>query len=248
MAEPLVLYDLKDHVALITLNRPQVMNAMSRALRGELVAALARAGAEQARAIVLTGAGERAFCAGLDLNEISAEPNSLAEAVTPDSPVNPVAAIGRCTCPVIAAVNGVVMTGGLELMLACDMAIAADTARFADTHARVGVVPGWGLSQKLSRIIGPGRAREMHFSAQPLDAATAERWGLVNRVVSSKDLLDQTLDLARAMAAHDPDNLAKITDLVRLGWELPLGDAMALEAERSRENYGQAQPVNLVGK
>ena len=248
MSNPLVLFDLTDNVALITLNRPQAMNAMSRDLRVELVEAIERAEARGARAIVLTGAGDRAFTAGLDLKEISADPQVLAEAVMPDSPANPVAAIARCTCPVIAAINGVVITGGLELALACDMMLASDNARFADTHAAVGVLPGWGLSQKLSRLIGPGRAREMHFSARQIDAATAQDWGLVNRTVPQAELLNEALGLARDMAAHEPDNLSQITALVREGWGMALDDAMALEAARSHENYQVAQPVNLVSK
>ncbi|MBV1864659.1 MAG: enoyl-CoA hydratase [Rhodobacteraceae bacterium] len=248
MSNPLVLFDLTDNIALITLNRPEAMNAMSRDLRVELVQAIERAGALGARAIVLTGAGDRAFTAGLDLKEISADPQVLAEAVMPDSPVNPVAAIARCTCPVIAAINGVVITGGLELALACDMMLASDNARFADTHAAVGVLPGWGLSQKLSRLIGPGRAREMHFSARQIDAATAQDWGLVNRTVPLAELLNEALGLARDMAAHEPDNLSQITALVREGWGMALDDAMALEAARSHENYQVAQPVNLVRK
>lgn len=248
MSNPLVLYDLTDNVALITLNRPQAMNAMSRDLRVELVQALERAEARGARAIVLTGAGDRAFSAGLDLKEISADPQVLAEAVMPDSPANPVAAIARCSCPVIAAINGVVITGGLEMALACDMMLASDNARFADTHAAVGVLPGWGLSQKLSRLIGPGRAREMHFSARQIDAATAQDWGLVNRTVPQAELLNEALGLARDIAGHEPDNLSQITALVREGWGMALDDAMALEAARSHANYRVAQPVNLVKK
>ncbi len=150
------------------------------------------------------------------------------------------------TCPVIAAVNGHAITGGLELMLACDMAIAARNAKFADTHAAVGIIPGWGLSQRLSRLIGIARARQMHFSARAIDATTAERWGLVNSVVAQSDLLETALDLARSIAAHDPDAVTQIKALVNDGAALPFGQAMALETRRSSENYAAARPKNLI--
>ena len=248
MTDPLVIYEMTDHVALITLNRPKAMNAMSRDLREQLVQALDRAGDENARVIVLTGAGDRAFCAGLDLNELSAHPEMLGKIGDPTGKMNPVAAIKRRTCPVIAAVNGVVVTGGLELMLGCDMAIASETARFGDTHAGVGVLPGWGMSQKLSRIIGPGRAREMHFSGRLIDAATAERWGLVNRLVPGGALLKDVMDLAREIAGYAPDHMARIVSLVREGWEMPLGEALEYELRLSQEDYKTARPANLVDK
>lgn len=247
MSDPIVIYEKRGHVALITLNDPARMNALSQAMRGALVTALDRAGTDKdIRAVVLTGAGERAFTAGLDLGEISADPSVLTEAVNPDSDINPVAAIRRLACPVIAAVNGYAITGGLELMLACDFHIAADTARFGDTHAAVGVLPGWGLSQTLSRLIGPARACEMHFTARLIDAPTAEAWGLVNRVAPAADLLSEALETAAACAAHPPQNLAAYKRLVTDGYELPFGQAMALEAACSRENYATAKPRNLV--
>ena len=131
----------------------------------------------------LTGAG-KAFCAGLDLRELGSEGvPTLGDA---SDPVRALAAFGK---PVIAAVNGAAVTGGFELALACDVLLASTEARFADTHARIGVIPGWGLSQKLSRLIGLPRAKEMAFSGNFIDAETAERWGLVNRVLSPDALL-----------------------------------------------------------
>ncbi len=247
MTQNLVLTEMHGAVALITLNRPQAMNALSHDLLAQLVAALVRAQADpQVRAVVLTGAGERAFTAGLDLKEISADPAVLQKAVTAGSPTNAVDAIGRMSCPVIAAVNGHAITGGLELMLACDMAIAAQTAKFADTHAAVGIIPGWGLSQRLSRLIGIARAKQMHFSARAIDATTAQKWGLVNSVVAQSDLMETALDLAQSMAAHDPDAVMQIKALVDDGAALPFGQAMALETDRSSENYAAARPKNLI--
>ncbi len=151
----LVLIACDDAVATVTLNRPDAMNALSRALRAELAAAMrALAADDSVRAIVLTGAGERAFTAGLDLKELGADTGNLGAANADSADENPVRAIALCPQPVIGAINGVAITGGFEVALACDILIASTNARFADTHARVGILPGWGLSQKLSRMIG----------------------------------------------------------------------------------------------
>jgi enoyl-CoA hydratase len=171
----LVLVEVADAVATVTLNRPEAMNALSRALRAELARVMQALDArEDVRAVVLTGAGDRAFTAGLDLKELSQDRAAMSDTTgtTPDA--NPVKAVEQCRKPVIGAINGVAITGGFELALACDILLASPNARFADTHARVGIMPGWGLSQKLSRRIGVSRAKELHFTGNFLDAATAE--------------------------------------------------------------------------
>ena len=132
-------------VAVLTLNRPQAMNALSQSLIRSLTAAIVALGRDEtARVLVLTGAGERAFSAGLDLKELGATSGLLGMVEGDGARPNPIRAIEQCPKPVIAAVNGVAITGGFELALACDILMAADTARFADTHQRVGVIPGWG--------------------------------------------------------------------------------------------------------
>lgn len=230
----LVIIDRDGPVAIVTLNRPEAMNALSTALRAELAAAM-RILADDAsvRAIVLTGAGTRAFTAGLDLKELGADTANLG-AANADSPAdNPVKAIEQCPQPVIGAINGVAITGGFEVALACDILIASDNARFADTHARVGIMPGWGLSQKLSRIIGPSRAKELSLSGNFLDAQTACAWGLVNRVVAADDLLPVAIKLAQDIASADPAMIAAYKSLIDDGFALPFGEALALEAARS---------------
>lgn len=232
MSEEVVLIGHDGPVAIVTLNRPQAMNALSRAVRTGLAAALRALEADDnVRAIVLTGAGTRAFTAGLDLKELGSEGLGAANAATPDD--NPVKAIEQTGKPVIGAINGVAITGGFEVALACDVLIASENARFADTHARVGIMPGWGLSQKLSRLIGPYRARELSLSGNFLDAATAERWGLVNRVVPADDLLAAAVALAHDMATIAPGVSRFYKQLINDGYELPFGDAMQLEATRS---------------
>lgn len=227
--------------ACLTLNRPQALNALSAALRGALVDALHTLAADDTvRVVVLTGAG-KAFCAGLDLRELGSEGvPTLGDA---NDPVRALAAFGK---PVIAAVNGAAVTGGFELALACDVLLASTEARFADTHARIGVIPGWGLSQKLSRLIGLPRAKELAFSGNFVNAETAERWGLVNRVLPPDALLPAAFALAADMASAEPGMLQAYKRLIDEGFELPLGEAMALEAARSAEWAAAQTPEALA--
>jgi enoyl-CoA hydratase len=174
--------------ALVTLNRPAALNALSGALRSQLADVVRRLEADPAvRVLILTGAG-RAFCAGLDLKELGSGQGSLGvdNAVTGNDPVT---ALQQFSGPVIGAINGAAVTGGFELALACDVLLASPQARFADTHARIGVAPGWGLSQKLSRAIGIYRAREVSLTGNWISAEQAAAWGFVNRVVPADELL-----------------------------------------------------------
>ena len=225
-------------VAIVTLNRPEAMNALSKALRAELAAVMVEMDRrDDVRVVVLTGAGERAFTAGLDLKELGSDTSAMGDATgkTPES--NPVKAIEQCRKPVIGAINGVAITGGFEVALACDVLIAGENARFADTHARVGIMPGWGLSQKLSRLIGIYRAKELSLSGNFLDAATAERWGLVNRVVPQAELLAAAKRLAADMATIEPRFSAAYKKLIDTGFAASFADGMALEyATSSRAN------------
>ncbi len=243
---PLILNEIADGVAVVTLNRPEAMNALSAALRAELAAAMrAVADDDTVRAVVLTGAGTRAFTAGLDLKELGASTAGLGAANATDPAENPVKAVEQCAKPVIGAINGVAITGGFELALACDVLIASTNARFADTHARVGIMPGWGLSQKLSRMVGISRAKELSLTGNFLDAATAERWGLVNRLVEPDALLPAAIALARDMAGIDPGMSAAYKVLIDDGYALPLAEALALEAERSTVANGQVRPESV---
>ncbi len=242
----LVLLERQGAIAIVTLNRPEAMNALSVALRAELSRVMIAVNADPAiRAVILTGAGERAFTAGLDLKELGSEPNALggANATTPDE--NPVLAIELCHQPVIGAINGVAITGGFELALACDILIASTKARFADTHSRVGLMPGWGLSQKLSRIIGLSRAKELSFSGNFIDAATAERWGLVNRVVEPGELLPAAIRLAEDIASGDGDFITSYKSLLNDGYGMNLADALALEHTRSLPYNSTKTPEDL---
>ncbi|HEY0301144.1 MAG TPA: enoyl-CoA hydratase, partial [Rhizomicrobium sp.] len=199
MAEDILMVSTADGVATVTLNRPAAMNALSRALRAALVAEFARLrDAADVDVIILTGSG-RAFSAGLDLKELGGESGSADDAESAVAGGDVVTAVQTCGKPVIGAINGFAITGGFELALACDLLIAARGARFADTHARVGIMPGWGLSQKLSRSIGIYRAKELSLTGNYLSAEQAEAWGLINRVVEPEALLPTCRELAADM-------------------------------------------------
>jgi enoyl-CoA hydratase len=144
--------------------------------------------------------------------------------------------------PVIAAVGGFAITGGFELALACDFIVASTQARFADTHARVGILPGWGLSQKLPRLIGIGRAKELAFTGNFIDARQALAWGLVNRVTEPEDLLETCQALARDMLSCDPASLRGYKGLIDAGFEKSYGEALAFERRTSAEHLRNVTP------
>ncbi len=219
--------------AVVTLNRPRLRNALSRALRRDLVRAFGVLHNDaNTRVVVLTGAGD-AFCAGLDLAELGAA-TAPAEAVVPGVAEDVVLAMTRCAAPIIGAINGPAVTGGFEIALACDLLVASTRASFADTHARVGVVPSWGLSQRLPRLIGAPRAKELSLTGNFLSAAQAEAWGLVNRVVEPAELMPQTLALARDMLSVLPEMLVGYKRLIDDGIATSFAQGMALERERAR--------------
>ena len=235
MSEPLVLIEIHaDSYAVLTLNRPLAMNALSRALMDALAEGIATLSIDPAvRVLILTGAG-RAFCAGLDLKEIGAGRGSLAGTDNKPHGPDPLAALMGFAGPVIAAINGAAVTGGFEIALACDVILASSAARFADTHARIGVAPGWGLSQRLSRAIGPYRARELSLTGNWLSAELAAAWGLVNRVLAPDDLLPAARALACDMLSTDPALLLRYKSVINDGFALALGEGLALERERAR--------------
>ena len=227
-----VLVDVADGVALVTLNRPAQMNALSASVREGLVEAFAALNTDEAvRVAILTGAGTRAFCAGLDLKELGAggaHPSTIIESAD-----DPVSTLNRFAKPIIGAINGVAITGGFEVALACDVLLASTNARFADTHARVGILPGWGLSQKLSRLIGISRAKELSLTGNFIDAQTACAWGLVNRVLPEDELLPAARKLAADMAQLPSDRLRAYKGLIDDGYAHAFGEALAIEIDRS---------------
>ncbi len=231
MTDSVLLVDKADGVALLTLNRPQRLNALSLELRRALFETFAALEADdETRVVILTGAG-RAFSAGLDLEELG---NGAAIHGRKEVWADTGAAVRSFSGPVIGAINGAAVTGGFEIALACDMLIASTHAQFADTHGRVGLLAGWGLSQRLSRVIGLARAKELSLTGNFLGAQTAERWGLVNRVVAPELLLDTCRELAMAMLSMAPDFLPRYKRVIDAGYYMSLDDGMAFEARESR--------------
>lgn len=245
MSEDILLVSLDDGVATVTLNRPDSLNALSQALRGRLAETFTALARSDARVVILTGAG-RAFCAGIDLRELG---SGATQVGTPRDPAfDPTGAMAAFPGPIIGAINGVAITGGFELALACDVLIASPTARFADTHGRVGVHPAWGLSQRLSRLIGVNRAKEMSLTGNFLDAATAERWGLVNRVVEADVLLSTCQQLARDMLSLEPSMLVTYKQLIDEGYGMTFGAAMQLEAEVALRQNAAVDPAAVAAR
>lgn len=229
---PLLLVDVHDSVALVTLNRPDAYNALNPEITLAIVKTFEQIAIQDSiKAVVLTGAG-KAFCAGVDLKALTGNGSMLADGgLGPESPM--VVAMKACNKPIVGAVNGAAVTGGFELALACDFLYASPKARFADTHARVGILPGWGLSQKLSRIIGINRAREYSLSGNFINAEQALEWGLVNKLCSEETLIEEAMGIAQQMAEANPEAVPALKALINDGWEMDLGDALELEGERA---------------
>lgn len=228
-----LLYEVRDGVALVTLNRPERMNTLGGSMKEDLRQAfftLARNDA-QVHAVVLTGAGERAFCAGADIKERAASSPTL-----PDYHLRQKAThalfrdIETFEKPVIAAINGVALGGGLELALCADIRIAATSAKLGLPEARIGALPAAGGTQRLPRIVGPGWAKQLMFTCEHIDAAQAERIGLVNSVHPPEELLNAAFALAARMGDSAPLSLRFIKQAVDLG--LQTGIEAGLEYER----------------
>ena len=221
----------KDGIAILTFDRPDKLNALSRELRSAVEGAVRKLQEDgETRVLIVTGAG-RAFSAGLDLVELGAGADAVGR-----GEASMIKAFREFEGPIIGAINGLAITGGFELALACDVLIASTHAVFGDTHARVGIAPGWGLSQKLPRLIGISRAKEISFTGNFIDAEQAERWGLVNRVVEPEDLLPTCRRLAEDMLSCDPRTLRAYTQVIDRGYAESFGEGRRTESRRSREH------------
>lgn len=211
MSDP-VLLDVSERIATVTLNRPEARNALSSEVLRLLPQLLAQADHDpDVDVIILTGA-DPAFCAGLDLKELGSSAGNLGGSGA-DGGSNARGARGpfpTLTKPFIGAVNGVAITGGFELALNCDFLVASEHAKFGDTHSRVGVMPGWGLTVLLPQAIGVRRAREMSFTGNFLSAEEAFQWGLVNHVVAHDELIPFTRQLALDITGNEQDGVRQI--------------------------------------
>ena len=230
-AKDLVLTSTEGGVTTVTMNRPEALNALSADLRNRLTEVFTDLAEDSAtEVIVFTGNG-RAFTVGLDLKELGGE-TAAATVVTKDLGK----AMLQVNKPIIGAINGYAITGGFELALMCDFMLASEQAKFADTHARVGVVPGWGLSQRLPRLIGINRAKELSLTGNFLDAATAYTWGLVNRVVAADELLATAQQLAKDIVSTEPVTRNAVRHIMDAGWHTSLTEGLVIERDANREH------------
>jgi enoyl-CoA hydratase len=244
----LVRTEVGDRVATVTLNRPEARNALSGALTSELDDVITELDdRSDVGCIILTGA-DPAFCAGVDLKALSTEPRD-AQQERQSGPMAHLGFLPPHETPVIGAINGPTVTGGLELALCCDFLIASERARFADTHARVGAMPGAGLTIRLPQLIGIDRARRMSFTGDFIDAATALTWGLVTEVVPHAALLPRARELAAAVVSIPSDNVREIRRMYEEMSALAGEEAWVAEAQWSRrwmaERFDQSR---LVGE
>lgn len=223
----ILLSDDHGAVRVLTMNRPEVRNALSTELFEALYAALDEADADDGvRAVVLTGS-DPAFCAGVDLKQAQNLGMDYFARFDKMNCMNRIVALRK---PVIGAVNGATFTGGLEIALACDFLIASERAVFADTHARVGILPGGGMTARLPRLVGSGMARRLSMTGEVVDAARAESIGLVTEVVAHERLLDRTLELATQIAEVPGPVMSGLKEIYRNG-TAAITDP-ALKAER----------------
>jgi len=225
-----IAYEKTANVAWITLDRPEVLNAQSDELRAELVQALEQASADdEVYVVVITGAGEKAFSAGADISQFPTR--SPVDVIAAKARRRPYETIREMPKPVIAAVNGLALGGGCELALACDLIIAADSAKFGQPEIRVGVIPGCGGTQILPRLIGEKRAKELIFTGRMISAEEALGLGIVNQVVPLEELRDATERFVRDLLRNSPAILKIAKIAVNKSLETPLSVGMSYERD-----------------
>ncbi|WP_454915987.1 enoyl-CoA hydratase/isomerase family protein [Xanthobacter sediminis] len=230
--ETLLVERTEDHVLILSMNRPHAANAMNTRLGEELMEVFEgfQLDAEGVRAIIITGVGQKAFCAGGDLKERNGMTDAqwLRQHAMFERMLR---AIVGCPIPLIGAINGAAYGGGCELTAALDFAYASETARFALTEVTLGIMPGAGGTQNLSRAMGERRAKELIMTGRPFSAREAEAWGLVNRVLPPDELLPATLETARAIAGNAPISVRQAKQSIHRGLQMSLADGLAFEIE-----------------
>ncbi len=227
MAYETLILEIEDHVALIRLNRPDALNALNQRLLSELAACMGALDAnDSVRCIILTGS-EKAFAAGADIGEMSEK--SFVEVFAADLFTPETEAIQRVRKPVIAAVAGYALGGGCELAMMCDFIIAADSAKFGQPEINLGVVAGIGGTQRLTRFVGKSKAMDMHLTGRFMDAAEAERSGLVSRVVPARALIDEAKAAARKIAEKSALTAMVVKEAVNRSYETTLREGLLFE-------------------
>lgn len=227
MAFETLIVEVEDHVGLIRLNRPDALNALNAQMLGELGEALGEMdGSNRVRAIVITGS-DKAFAAGADIKEMADK--TFVDMFVEDYFTAPTEAIARCRKPIIAAVAGFCLGGGCELAMMCDFILAADSAKFGQPEINLGVIPGMGGTQRLARYVGKSKAMEMCLTGRFMDAAEAERAGLVSRIVPAKDLMREARDTALKIAEKSPLTARAVKEAVNRAYETTLREGLLFE-------------------
>jgi enoyl-CoA hydratase len=227
MADKTLIIEIDDNVVLIRLNRPDALNALNAAMMTELAQALTAADADpQVRCIILTGS-EKAFAAGADVREMAGK--SFVDVFAGDLFGPEVAAIERVRKPIIAAVSGFALGGGCELAMMCDFIIASDTAKFGQPEINLGIVAGLGGTQRLTRFVGKSKSMDMHLTGRMMDAAEAERCGLVSRVVPASALIDEAMTAARKIASKSAIAVLAVKEAVSRAQEGSLREGLLFE-------------------
>jgi enoyl-CoA hydratase/carnithine racemase len=223
-----ILVERDGHVGIITISRPEKLNSMTPEMANALVAAVNAFNTDdQVRCVILIGAGEKAFCAGSDIRALDDYETPWAFRNRPDY----CDAIRALLKPSIAAVNGYAFGGGLETAMTCDIRIASENASFAAPEIKLGWIGGGGMAVNLAHAVGPSNAALMIMTGDPIDAATAERWGLVSRVVPQADLLSEARKIAVAIAARAPIAAETAKLNLRAAWEMSIADAITYERD-----------------
>lgn len=229
-----IIYEKNEGVATITLNRPEALNAFSKEVVEEILHALEDVKTDEAvRVVVLTGAGEKAFSAGADIKAMVGMTALKARELS---------FMGEKLCvglenlekPVIAAINGYALGGGLEVAMSCDLRIASENAKMGQTEINIGLIPGWGGTQRLTRLVGMTKAKELVFTGRIIDAKTAEQIGIVNMVVPADKFRETVSQFAKDLASKAPVALKVAKALINKGSDIGLDSALALE----REGFG----------
>lgn len=226
-----VVFSVREQVATVRLNRPEAMNALDPETRQEIAAIWQKINADDTiRVIIVTGTGYRAFCAGADLKKTMPPPESFAQLRFGTSGDDGIDRIVETDKPVICAINGFALAGGLELAMACDIRIAVDSARFGLTEVKIGSIPGAGGTQRLPRLVGMTNAMLLLLTADMIDSAEALRIGLISKVVPAANLMAEAEAIAARIAGNAPLAVRAVKRLVKRGADLPL--AAGIEAER----------------
>jgi enoyl-CoA hydratase len=235
--EACTLFERREAVGILTLNRPEVLNALNPATLDGLAAHVGGCVGGGVRALIVTGAGDRAFVAGADIAAMAAMSSVEARAFARRGQAV-MRSLEELPIPVIAAVNGFALGGGLELALACDFIFAAETAKFGQPEINLGIIPGFGGTQRLTRRVGPALAKQLVYSGDMIDAAEALRVGIVNRVLPRAELLVEAMRVARDLAAKAPVAVQQAKAAINAGADMALEDGCRYEAEAFAVTFG----------